>query len=277
MDRIQKFNEERAREYGKKESCLRNRVAAFLDRVSKHYEKKGEAQRKDVIVRGKKQEEHIKSPDKKERKLKERTGSKKLDLNGFFDFSQYIKVRRQDIEGLIEYIDESELSSTYSKILANMSEELDDIIKKYRKSLEKKDTEEVLNVDGFVSRLFNVLHDYLFEEVIDGVHRAIKSNEEDPENKEFLELIDRYLSNCGFEKVQLNVGDKWDKERRKIAEASDIVVSTDNPELHKVIKEIIWPPYCLTYYSSDCGEYKDRVFKGKVIYYSSKLKGGKSK
>lgn len=273
---IQIFIRKISNEYERKENCLQDRLNCFLEKLSEEYEVKEIIKSNDGI----KKEIIYKKPGNQEAKEEQVSGSvekksdkpdyliESLSFDNLVTILSYISEIRENIKPLVNYInncDSEKLTHTYAEYLNEMDREFAGIQKKYKKSY-KEDRDELL--DSFVNEFFKILKRNLFEDIVDNIKRFVKSEGEKPEHRVFFKLIDDYLLKCGFEKQEIHAGDKFN---RKIAEATREY--TDKPGLHKMIKEIIWQPYYLHCYSNYDRKYVDKIFKGKVICYSNKVKG----
>ena len=121
-------------------------------------------------------------------------------------------------------------------------------------------------MEGFLSKFFSIIKIYLFETVVDSIYRYSLTNN-NSSIMEFKEKIDMFMKEAGFHKREIKIGELFDS---KIC-TSEHPEPTVNPALHKTIKDIIWHPYILTYFSTVEDKQVSKIIKGKVICYSSKI------
>ena len=130
------------------------------------------------------------------------------------------------------------------------------ILQSYKKEMESK-----LNVphdfdEETTVLLVEDLKDILekrFTGLLTACHRGIHGDKNDFSEKDFLEglvnLVETYLRQIGFYKIDVKVGD----DLKKLMDMFEVIVykPTDRPELHGKIQEIEVLPYAMKYMNED--------------------------
>lgn len=192
--------------------------------------------------------------------------TQELEFDSMVTIAGYLDQRHRDIESLISFVENSEFyGKSYQKNLNNLSEEILELKDKFVKDFKKKDREDL--IDGFVSKFLKLIRTNLFETVYDNIYRYSLTAGNDSSIIEFKKLIDEFMEKSGFSKYEMELGEVFNS---KVC-SSENPEYTDNPDLHKTIKDIIWYPYILTYFSYAESRQVKKIIRGKVICYSSKI------
>ncbi len=190
--------------------------------------------------------------------------NQELGFDSMLTIVQYLDQRHQDIKNLINFVEKTEFySNAYQKNLHNLSDEILELKEKFKNK--KKNREELL--DDFVCKFLKIIKTNLFETVYDNLYRYSLTVGNNLSIIEFKKLIDEFMEKSGFSKCNMELGAEIDS---KVCSNVN-PVHTDDPKLHKTIKDIIWYPYTLTYYSYAESKQIKKTIKGKVICYSSKI------
>lgn len=192
--------------------------------------------------------------------------NQELEFDSMVTIARYLDQRYRDINSLIRFVENSEFyGNAYQRNLKNLSDEILELKEKFVKDFKKKDRDEL--IDGFVSKFLKVIKINLFETVYDNIYRYSLTAGNDSSIIELKKLIDEFMKKSGFSKREIEIGEMFNS---KVC-SSENPEYTGNPELHKTIKDIIWYPYSLTYFSYAESKQVKKIIKGKVICYSSKI------
>ena len=271
---IDQFYSEIYKEYEGIKKTVCEKTQFFLDKMSQVYsiEEMSSSEKKEFVSAFNNIKEDKLTDEKYEYVEKERSIGKKkeelmmveLEFDSMVTIVKYLDQRYKDIQRLVSFVEKSDFfSKTYQKNLKTLSDEILDLKKNYEKSFKKKDREEL--IDGFISKFLKILRNNLFENIYENVYRYSLTIENNSSIVDFKTLIDEFMMKAGFNKYEISSGEMFNS---KIC-SSENPEHTDNSELHKTIKDIIWYPYILTYYAES--KQAKKIIKGKVICYSTKI------
>ena len=153
-------------------------------------------------------------------KRQSETIEQELEFDSMVTIASYLDERDRDIRDLIEFVEKSDFhGKIYQKNLNSFSEEILQLKDKLSKDLKKKDRDEL--IDGFVSKYLKIIKSNLFETVYDNIYRySLTSDNNNSSIIEFKEKIDVFMERAGFDKREIQLGDKINTK----------ICSSENPE-----------------------------------------------